>query len=662
MGSSGCFSRREKLDRILPFAPMNGSSSLLQRADRFLGYLFAHLPPPLNDSRVRLRLQAGAAIALAISFFVYILLFSNLLAPLNRVATDFLYHSVAVHPDIVIIEIDKKSLDEIGPYPWPRAIHAALLDRLSAAPPRLVAFDLLFSQPSPDDTAFASTIQKNGNVLLAATGVQAAAFPAEQNTLPSFDVMILPDPLLRDAIRGVGHRLIVADDDGIVRRIPTALEANNARYPALGLAVAARVLGVTNIVYDLPSRNVQLGALRVPVDENGNTLLNFASPATGIPRYSYVDVFRGAIPPETFQNKIVLVGGTSTIETEDYAIPLDFGAERTYNVNLQADLANMLLSTPPMMLEPQGALGQLALTFLIALLAGLTLPHLRPLYAVAVTLVYLLGLLLFAFDAFNRGTILQILYPALALILTAVSITTFRYLSEGRRRQFLTLLFRRYVAAESVPHIVDAIDRGELPLTGTRRVVTVLYGDLRGTATLSDSMSAQGILQLVNQYMELALNAIQGQGGTVSKPMGDALIAIWNAPLDQPDHAARGLMAAVQLQRNVARWQARREEQPTLTFGIGLATGWAVLGNMTALGKVEYTLVGDTVNVASRISAFANNNQILSDTTTAETGVVGIKVRELSPVRVRGRKEPLPVWEIRDSEPAPEEIDDEEEE
>jgi adenylate cyclase len=206
---------------------------------------------------------------------------------------------------------------------------------------------------------------------------------------------------------------------------------------------------------------------------------------------------------------------------------------------------------------------------------------------------------------------------------------------------------------------VDAIDRGELPLTGTRRVVTVLYADLRGTAALSDNMTAQEILQTVNRYMELALQAIQGEGGTVSKPMGDALIAIWNAPLDQPDHAARALMAAVQLHRNVARWQARHGDQQKLNFGIGLATGWAVLGNMTALGKVEYTLVGDTVNVASRISAFANNTQILSDTTTAENTVEGIVIRELSPVRVRGRKEPLPVWEIRDSEPLPEDSDEE---
>jgi adenylate cyclase len=431
------------------------------------------------------------------------------------------------------------------------------------------------------------------------------------------------------------------------------------RYPALGLAVAARALGINEIAYDLSAREVRLGTVRVPVDEHGNTLLNFTSPTRGIPRFSYVDVFRGAVPADTFQDKLVFVGGTSTIETEDYAIPLQLGAERTYNVNLQADLANMLLTRPVQTLEPEGALGQVALTLVLALLAGLTLPHLRPHYAVAMTLIYLLGLLLYAFEAFNRGIVIQLLYPALALLLTAVSITTFRYLSEERRRQFLTLLFRRYVSPESVPRIVDAIDRGELPLTGTRRMVTVLYADMRGSAALSDELSAQNILKVVNRHIELALQAIQAEGGTVSKPMGDALIAIWNAPLDQSDHVARGLAAAVQVRRNVARWHQKHEEKERLYFGIGLATGWAVLGNMHALGKVEYTLVGDTVNVAARISAFANNSQILADSATAQGEVQGILLRELSPVRVRGRKEPLPVWEVRDSEPIPQSEDDE---
>jgi adenylate cyclase len=215
-------------------------------------------------------------------------------------------------------------------------------------------------------------------------------------------------------------------------------------------------------------------------------------------------------------------------------------------------------------------------------------------------------------------------------------------------------------AAESVGRVVDAIDRGELPLSGARRIVTVLYADLRGFATLSEEITPETVLATVNRYMELALQAIQAEGGTISKPMGDALIAIWNAPLDQPDHCERGLRTAIQIRRNLMRYQQKRSAEEKLNFGIGLATGWAVLGNVSALGKVEYTLVGDTVNVAARISAFANNNQILTDTATATLSPEGITLRELSPVRVRGRKDPLPVWEARDQEPMDEQVEEDE--
>ncbi|MBI4671605.1 MAG: adenylate/guanylate cyclase domain-containing protein [Chloroflexi bacterium] len=630
---------------------MNGYSSLLARADRFFSNRLTHLPPPFNDARLRLRLQAGAAIALGVCFFVYLLLFSNLLAPFNRFATDFLYHPISPHPDIAIIAIDSKSLDELGPWPWSRAIHAALLDRLENIPPRLVAFDLLFAQPTPDDSSFAATLQANHNVLVATSGVAAAAYPNEADALRAFDVVILPDATLRDAFSGIGHRTIIPDSDGVVRHIPSAIQSAGVTYPALGLAAAAHALGIQEIQYDLAARVVRAGIVQIPVDEHGNALLNFTSPSSGIPTYSYVDVFRGSVPASALQDKIVFIGGTGSIETEEYAIPLNFGEARTHNVNLQADLASMLLNSPPNTLQTQEALGQLALTLAFALLAGLTLPHLRPLYSIAITLVYLLGLLLYAFEAFNRGTVIQILYPALALILTALSITAFRYLFEERRRHFLASLFRRYVPAESVGRVVDAIDRGELPLSGARRIVTVLYADLRGFTTLSEELSAETVLATVNRYMELALQAIQAEGGTISKPMGDALIAIWNAPLDQPDHCERGLRTAIQIRRNLMRYQQKRSAEEKLNFGIGLATGWAVLGNVSALGKVEYTLVGDTVNVAARISAFANNNQILTDATTARQAPEGIVLRELSPVRVRGRKEPLAVWEARDQEP-----------
>lgn len=638
---------------------MNSFYSLLRRTLDSIQSLIACLPPPLRDPRTRLRLQVGATIALAMGLLVYVILILNILAPLNSLTTDFLYHPATPNPNIAIIAIDRKSLDEIGPWPWPRGIHAALLDRLSTAPPRVVGFDLLFALSAPEDTTFASLLRRTNSVWLAAAGVEAAAYPLEINSFPSFDIVVLPDTLLREGAAGVGHRMVVSDADKVLRRVSLAIQSNSVRYPALGLATAAAFLGVKEINYDLRARAVQVGDVRIPVDDNGRALLKFSSPTAGIPTYSYVDVFRGTIPPSTFADKLVLIGGTSSIEAEDYATPLDLGNVRTFNVNVQADLANVIISNPAKTLRLQGPLTQLGMIFFFALLAGLTLPHLRLLYEPAVTLIYLVAFLLLAFELFNRGTIIEILYPALSLLLTAGLVMTFRYLSEERRRQFLTSLFRRYVPADTVGRVVDAIDRGELPLGGTRRTVTVLYADLRGFAALSEGLAPEALLELVNRYLELMMRPIQTQGGTVSKPMGDALVAIWNAPLDHLDHTQRAVRAAVEIRRQIDRFQKNRTDEERLNFGIGLATGWAVLGNISALGKVEYTLVGDTVNIAQRISAFANNNQILADTQTARDAPPEVETRELNPVRVRGRKEPLPVWEIRDPREADAEQEDE---
>ncbi len=630
---------------------MSAIQPFLQRADRFFSRVIARLPPPLNDLRVRFRLQTGTAIALIVAFLVVLLFVSNLLAPLDRVATDFLYHAQPPQPQIVLIAIDKKSLDEIGTFPWSRAIHAELLERLAAAPPRVIAFDIVLAQRSSEDELLAQAIRRSGNVLLAVAAEESQQLPRAYETLPAYVQLQMPDARLAAPAKRLGHRVAQPDADRITRQVPTGIQSNNVTFPALGLAAIAEYLNASEIQYNLPARTVSFGRYRIPTDEYGNALVNFISPNADTQTYSYVDVLRGTVPPETFADKLVFVGGSSTIESEQYAIPLQLGQARTYNVNLQAALANMFLTTPPRTLQREGTLEKLGLVLVIALAAGLTLPHVRLLYSVALTLVYLVGLLLFAFDAFSRGVVIQILYPAFALLLTSAGILTFRYFSEDRRRQFLTSFFRRYVPAEIVGRVIDAIDRGEVPLTGTRRMVTVLYADLRGFATIPDETAPEVVLQTVNHYMELALEAISTQGGTVSKPMGDALIAVWNAPLDQPDHCARGLKAAVQIRHNILHLQKKNPARETFSVGIGLATGWAVMGNINAAGKVEYTLVGDTVNVAARISAFANNNQILADTATVFKPCDEIVVRELSPVRVRGRKEPLPVWEVREAKP-----------
>ena len=613
----------------------------------------------LRDSRFRLRLEVGLVVGLGVGLVLSIVFFSGILSPLDPLLTNLVYQPIQPSFRVAIIAIDQKSLDQVGPWPWQRTVYAALLDRLSGAPPRVIAFDIPFPLPSQGDAVFAAALRKSGNVILTIDTVEGAAFPPQPGAFPRFDVLLLPTLQLRSAASAFGHRVLPTDQDGILRRMPVAIEATNVREPALGVAAAQAYLGIQNITYDLPDRLVTFGSEQIQTDEYGDMLLNFSSSHNGVPVYSYSDVLAGLVPASTFSGKIVLVGGTATTDPETFVTPLTSGSDPVYNVGIEAGVAEMLISSPPELIQRDDPLNQVAVTLLVALIAGLTLPHLRPLSAAALTILYLLALMLAAFDAFTRGFILRVLYPGLALVLTFGIVATFRYLSEERRRQFLTILFRRYVPSESVAHVVEAVDRGELPLAGARRKVTVLYADMRGFSSLSEGLAPEAVLEFVNSYLEIMLREIQLESGTVNKPMGDALVAIWNAPLDQADHALRALRAAISIRRSILRFQKSRGEDQSVNVGLGLATGYAVLGNISALGKVEYTLVGETVNVASRISAFAGNNQVLADTATAEAASPEIEKRELTPVRIRGRKDPLPVWEIKDS---AETISEEEEE
>ncbi len=602
----------------------------------------------LRDPRFRLRAEVGLAVALTVGLVLSVVLLLGVLTPFDPLLNDLVYQPMRPSGQVVIIAIDQKSLDQFGPWPWPRTVHAGLIERLAAYRPRVIAFDVLFSQSAPEDPGFAAAISRQGNVQLTTVGVQAAAYPQRAFTFPEFDVLLLPSLELRNTAT-IGHRMMTPDADGIVRRLPVAIGSSGILYPALGLTAARTYLGNPPLTYDLPNHHVTLGTVAVPIDDYGRMLIDFTSLRDGIPTYSYADVLNGAIPANAFADKVVLVGATSNSEPETFATPLTTGNNITYNVVLEADVADMLLHNPPRVLRQQGALDQIAITLLFALVAGLTLPHLRPLSAAALTIIYLLALLLFAFDAFANGLIVRLVFPLLGLALSFVAIATFRYLSEERRRQFLTALFRRYVPAESVSTVVDAVDRGELPLRGARRNVTVLYCDLRGFSALSEGVAPEAVLGIMNRYLELMMTAIHAEEGTINKPMGDALVAIWNAPLDQPDHALRAVQAALAIRREMQRLRDREAEEEKLNVGLGLATGWAILGNMSVLGKVEYTLIGETVNVAQRISAFAGSNQILADALTSQGLPNTVERRELSAVRIRGRKEALPIWELKDS-------------
>jgi adenylate cyclase len=597
------------------------------------------------EPRVYWHTQVGLAMALGATLLLSVILFLGLLDPLEPRVADFLYQGRTPSGQVVLIAIDDASLQALGPWPWQRSVHTAFLQALAALQPRVIAFDLLFTQPSPDDAALSAAIKSAGNVIEPVMGLEAAAFPLRHGQYPEFDVVLAP---LDVSARDVAHAMTMPDSDRIVRRMPLAIQASGQFYPAMGLVAASRFLNQPLASLAIQNHTVNFGSIPIPVDDYGRLLINYVGPPSALPTLSYADVLQGRVPADKVRDKLVFVGVTHSINPERYATPLTRGDADTYPVQIQADLAEMFVGSKPYLLTPQDRLGQIATILFLSLLAGLTLPHIRPSTATGLVIVYILAYLIYAFDAFNNGLVLNLLYPLAGLALTYAGVVTYRYVSEERRRQSLNRLFRRYLPNNLVRQVLADYDRGVLPLGGTRREVTILYADLRGFATLSDSVAPGAVLDLVNDTLTIFIQAIYAQGGTVYKPLGDSLVAVWNAPLNQPDHAQRAVRASLEMRRQFRESRKEPVEEGELSFGVGLTTGIAVVGNVSPAGRSEYTLVGDAVNTAARISAFAGPTQILVDSGTYARVQKDFELREMQAVRIRGKKEPVALWEVRD--------------
>ncbi len=293
----------------------------------------------------------------------------------------------------------------------------------------------------------------------------------------------------------------------------------------------------------------------------------------------------------------------------------------------------------------QDRLTQIIVIFLVALLAGATLPHVRWLTASGLTLLYFVVYLSYTFRAFDEGIIVQPLYPILALLLTSAGTMVFRYFFDERPREFLKRMFRRYVAPDAVDQVLRTFEGGALPLGGVRREVSILYVDLRDFGGLAESLAPQATVKLLNEYMTLIVGAIFRHAGSVSKHTGDTIIAVWNLPLDQVDHARRAVRAALEMHREIAEIREKPPEETTVQIGIGVATGSIVAAHIGASSRAEYTILGEVVGMAERM-AMKPDRGIFVDAATREQIGDEFETREVNPVRLRRRTDARTVWQI----------------
>lgn len=532
---------------------------------------------------------------------------------------------------IAIVSVDEASFDELNlQWPWPRALHARFLDILSRGKPAAVGFDIVFPEPSArgaaDDRALGAAVARAGNVVLAAaltkTYVPGAGVKESLNP---------PIETIRRGAGGVGFANFTQESDAFIRAAALTQPFQDRRLESFDLQL-----------YRLAER---AGLPVRPLPDRNSFYINFRGAPRTFPTIPYYQVLNGEVSPERFAGHLVLIGATSPILHDLFPTP--FAPDgRMPGVEIHANVLETLLQGIPLQRAPRD--WSLVLALAAALLAVRLTDRLRPLLGLAVVLAGI-GLYVAAcFAAFVWGRLwMDVAAVPLALLAGHAATTVENFLREQREKRRLSRFFSPTVVAEVVRHKED------MQLGSSRRLTTVLFSDIRGFTSMSEKMSPEDVAAFLREYLTVMTDAVFAEGGTVDKYIGDAIMALWNVPMEQPDHAARAVRTALAFQERLKPLAARFHEQygGDLRCGVGINTGEAVVGTIGSEQRLEYTAIGDTINLGSRLESITKDFKVpivLSETTREYLGPEFI-TRYLGEVKVKGKEIAVKIYTVEDA-------------
>ena len=588
----------------------------------------------------------------------------------------------AAHPDIALILIDEatlKALDPVvGRWPWPRAVFAEATRFIALGQPKAIMFDVLFTETergragSDGDRRLVQATREVGRVYHAAHLLQDNADERNRSllgrSLPAkfaqrFAVApiaakglnnnyYLPFDGLWQAARGIGVVEFQSDNDGVYRRTQLMRDYGPHAYPSLALAAAQAALAPASV--EIARDGIRLGDRLVPLDAEGRYLVHHYGEFN---TYSMSGVLASAqsiangdvdallVHPEEFKDKIVFIGASAAGVEDLKATPL---AAATPGVMLHAAILSNILqrdflrSAPPLV-------GVAAVVLLALLVSGaiVLLRQMRFKLSVAALAIGGYGALTFATHALDF--VLPVVAPLLAGGLAALGALAYFALSEGRDKRRVRHMLGQYVSPVVLDTVLDRYEDFLRAEVGSRVRVTIMFADIRGFTALSERLPPEEVVRLLNRYFAAMADAIFAAQGTLDKFIGDAIMAFWGAPLATPDHADRALAAAFDMRRRLAELNAQlsAENLPPFEIGIGIHTGDVILGNIGSEKKLDYTAIGDNVNLASRLEGLTKHYES-SIIVSGETRAALKNPPPCAPmdqVRVKGRVAPVTLWQ-----------------
>lgn len=528
----------------------------------------------------------------------------------DRAAADLLYQRPrASEGQIVLVGIDQKALETLGPYNgWDREIFARAVETLNATEedrPAVIGLDVLFTgTSSPEaDAALAEAAGRYGNVVTASAAEFGGALLSDGSggyTLDGFAPSSYTEPYeaLREA-SAQGHVNAMLDSDGVLRHSLLSFELPDGRQaPSFALTVARKYREAKG----------QPEPVLPETDSRGFWVLPYTGrPGAYSESLSLADLLDGSLPSGHFRGKIVLIGPYAAGLGDSYVTAIDH-AEPMFGVEYQANAIEALLRADH--LREAGDLPQLAALFALLLLAFLLFWRRHVLSSTAALLTLAGGWVGLCALLREQGLLLRVLWVPVGTALFYLGCLAANYLRSALETRRVTAAFRRYVAPEIVSELLKTPDA--LKLTGKTTEIAVLFVDVRGFTSLSEQLSPTEVVAILNRTLSLISDCILRHGGTLDKFVGDAAMAFWGAPLPCADAAEKAARAAVDM---VAGSQALSQQLlaefgRAVSFGIGIHLGEAVVGNVGSPKRMDYTAIGDTVNTAARLEANAPGGKI----------------------------------------------------
>jgi adenylate cyclase len=597
---------------------------------------------------------------------------------------------------VTIVDIDEASLAKLGQFPWPRTRIADLITNLTKLGAVVIAFDIVFSEPDrlnpdvaadtfrdldeetrsrlralPSNDQILADAMRRSRVVLGESGLPQVQSEFDKS-LPLTGLAMLGEepqpfmlewpgllrnvPLLEAAAAGRGLFTIWPERDGIVRRVPVMMLAQGATMPSLSFEMLRVATGTDTIFIKSDQagiKSIGVKGFQIPTDRNGQLWVHFAHHDPKI-LVSALDVIEGKVAPEKIKGQLVLIGTSAVGLNDNKTTPVDPSMP---GVEIHAQVIESAL-TRAVLTQPNYGI---AVEFCAAILFGILVIAFAPLFG-PVTLVAvgaLFATLLIGTSWYfytQHRLLIDFTYPLLSTTSIYLTLIFSSFVREQRQRKQIRTAFAQYMSPTLVEQLAQSPEK--LVLGGEEREMTIMFSDVRGFTTISESYKndPQGLTALMNRFLTPLTNAILERKGYIDKYMGDAIMAFWNAPLDDSEHQLNACEAAVDLLERIDVLNKQRELEAKegghvyipLNVGVGLNTGTCVVGNMGSDLRFDYSVLGDSVNLASRLEGQSKEYgfPIIVGSRTALAAREKFAILELDFIMVKGKKEPEVIYAI----------------